>query len=542
MKKKLRVLLCLLALVCLLCVSVNAEQAPILPEQTGTIQTSDPEAPQSGLRTSALHADDTLAEVKKTLKQGLLAVQDSIDVSQFEISTDEIGEVKNVYGQLIQENPELFFVGFDSDYREINGLITEIVPYYELDRQLYTTGLPEAQRSEIKQRQAALEQVVGEIVAQVDASWIELQKALFLHDYLATHAQYDTTYTGYDAYTILVKGTGVCEAYTRAYRLLLNRVGIASGIVRSQNLDHVWNLVRIAGSWYHIDVTWDDPLQDRIGRVSHKHFCTSDAKRVELVKDEKKEDKDWTFELDWEYSLTVTTSASFDSSYWASVDSAFVPLDGTWYYLSYFYNENSGIRSELMQTQDPAQPGTRNKLLNAVWYDWTDSRSYWIGVYSGLSSYNGGLVYNTTNTVYRYDPKAKTEQPVYELTAEEKRAGYLYGTAVDGNSLRYMVLQTPDIKVPAKVYTQKLDLYETVQEGGYAYYLQAGKLRLKPSGPQTGIVIAAWYDADGRMLGTKRLKGQELTVSVSGAETVKIFTAAETTYQPLCKATELSAE
>lgn len=44
MKKKLRVLLCLL------CVSVNAEQAPILPEQTGTIQTSDPEAPQSGLR------------------------------------------------------------------------------------------------------------------------------------------------------------------------------------------------------------------------------------------------------------------------------------------------------------------------------------------------------------------------------------------------------------------------------------------------------------------------------------------------------------
>ena len=539
MKKKLRVLLCLLALVCLLCVSVNAEEAPILPEQTGTIQTSDPEAPQSGLRTSALRADDTLAEVKKTLKQGLLAVQDSIDVSQYEIFPEEF---KTIYKQVVDENPELFYVngGYDCD---VPITVSNVYPYYELDRTTYA-GLPEAQRSEIKQRQAALEQVVGEIVAQVDASWTELQKALFLHDYLATHAQYDTTYTGYDAYTILVKGTGVCEAYTRAYRLLLNRVGIASGIVRSQNLDHVWNLVRIAGSWYHIDVTWDDPLQDRIGQVSHKHFCTSDAKRVELVKDEKKDQANWTFKLDWEYSLTVTTSASFDSSYWASVDSAFVPLDGTWYYLSYFYNENSGIRSELMQTQDPAQAGTRNKLLNAVWYDWTDSRSYWIGVFSGLSSYNGGLIYNTTDTVYRYDPKAKTEQQqqVYKLTAEEKQAGYLYGTAVDGNSLRYMVLQTPNIEVPAKVYTQKLDLYETVREGGYAYYLQAGKLRLKPSGPQTGIVIAAWYDADGRMLGTKRLDGQELTVSVSGAETVKIFTAAETTYQPLCKATELSAE
>lgn len=59
MKKKLRVLLCLL------CVSVNAEQAPILPEQTGTIQTSDPEAPQSGLRTSARSADVRLPKLKR---------------------------------------------------------------------------------------------------------------------------------------------------------------------------------------------------------------------------------------------------------------------------------------------------------------------------------------------------------------------------------------------------------------------------------------------------------------------------------------------
>lgn len=537
MKKKLRVLLCLLALVCLLCVSVNAEQAPILPEQTGTIQTSDPEAPQSGLRTSARSADDTLAEVKKTLKQGLLAVQDSIDVSQYEIFPEEF---ETIYKQVVDENPELFYVKGGYGY-DAYTTVSNVYPHYELDR-MSDAGLTEAQRSEIKQRQAALEQVVGEIVAQVDASWTELQKALFLHDYLATHAQYDTTYTGYDAYTILVKGTGICEAYTRAYRLLLNRVGIASGIVRSQNLDHVWNLVRIAGSWYHIDVTWDDPLQDRIGQVSHKHFCTSDAKRVELVKDEKKDQANWTFELDWEYSLTVTTSASFDSSYWASVDSAFVQLDGTWYYLSYSYNENSGIQSELMQTQDPAQPGTRNKLLNAVWYNWTDSRYYWIGVFSGLSSYNGGLVYNTTDTVYRYDPKAKTEQQVYKLTAEEKRAGYLYGTAVDGNSLRYMVLQTPNIKVPAKVYTQKLDLYETVQEGGYAYYLKDGTLHLKRSGTQKGSVLAAWYDVNGKMLGMRLLNQQELTIPVPGAETVKIFTAAETTYQPLCKATELSAE
>lgn len=130
MKKKLRVLLCLLALVCLLCVSVNAEQAPILPEQTGTIQTSDPEAPQSGLRTSALRADDTLAEVKRTLKQGLLAVQDSIDVSQYEIFPEEF---ETIYKQVVDESPELFYVngGYGCD---AYTTVSNVYPYYEPDR------------------------------------------------------------------------------------------------------------------------------------------------------------------------------------------------------------------------------------------------------------------------------------------------------------------------------------------------------------------------------------------------------------------------
>ncbi len=124
MKKKLRVLLCLLALVCLLCVNVNAEQAPILPEQTGTIQTSDPEAPQSGKRRRAL------AEVKKTLKQGLLAVQDSIDVSQYEILLEDFGAI---YKQVVDENPELFYVkgGYGCD---AYTTVSNVSPYYELDR------------------------------------------------------------------------------------------------------------------------------------------------------------------------------------------------------------------------------------------------------------------------------------------------------------------------------------------------------------------------------------------------------------------------
>ena len=82
MKRKWSVLLCLLTLVCLLCVSANAEEAPVIVEQpcTGIIQNGDfPEAPQPGLQmyTSAQSADDALADVKAALKQGLLEMKAS---------------------------------------------------------------------------------------------------------------------------------------------------------------------------------------------------------------------------------------------------------------------------------------------------------------------------------------------------------------------------------------------------------------------------------------------------------------------------------
>ena len=35
-------------------------------------------------------------------------------------------------------------------------------------------------------------------------------------------------------------------------------------------------MVKIDGQWYHVDVTWDDPVPDKPGRVSHENFLRSD--------------------------------------------------------------------------------------------------------------------------------------------------------------------------------------------------------------------------------------------------------------------------
>lgn len=523
MKRKWSVLLCLLTLVCLLCVSANAEEAPVIVEQpcTGIIQNGDfPEAPQPGLQmyTSAQSADDALADVKAALKQGLLEMKASIDISQYRIPVETLWEI---YPQVVNENPELFFVQGGCVYQMMGGIVSNVLPDYLWGEEV-VNELTGEQKSQIRQKQTALEQVVNGILAQVDPDWSDLETALFLHDYLATHAQYDETLQIRDAYTILVEGTGVCQAYTLAYRLLLNRVNITSGTVTSTSLNHIWNILLIDGNWYHVDVTWDDPTEDRIGQSQHVYFCLSEDKL-------KATNNGAHTAPDFKYSLNVKTDdKTFDNYYWANVDSAFVPLNGKWYYLLY--------QSGLMQTEDPKQAGSLKKPINKVWHVWMNGSSYWPGLYSGLSRYNDALIYNTPDAVYSYDPKnAKEAQAVHTLTTAERSEGYIYGTVVDGNVLRYAVQQNPDHS--RSTYTHKLDPYTAVTAGGYAYYLEGETLYLKRDGTQSGSVIAAWYATDGQLLGMWFLNEEKLTANVSGAKTVKIFAAANTDYHPLCEAT-----
>ncbi len=98
------------------------------------------------------------------------------------------------------------------------------------------------------------------------------------HDYIINNTKYDSNNTtglsdinSSTAYGVLFDGVGICSGYADTISLFLDKMNVKNYRISSNT--HVWNLVYLEGSWWHLDLTWDDPLttngQDMI---SDKYF------------------------------------------------------------------------------------------------------------------------------------------------------------------------------------------------------------------------------------------------------------------------------
>lgn len=109
--------------------------------------------------------------------------------------------------------------------------------------------------------EGAVEGYVDEIISQtIVAGMSDYEKAKALHDWIIDNASYDYTLSNFDASSILSGGSGVCDAYTRAYCILLSKVGIENRreVCAIDGTAHAITAVRLNGNWYLVDCTNDD--------------------------------------------------------------------------------------------------------------------------------------------------------------------------------------------------------------------------------------------------------------------------------------------
>ena len=114
-----------------------------------------------------------------------------------------------------------------------------------------------------------LEQRAQEIVDEQRGA-TQWDTALNLYEWLTGNCNYDYEYHRYSA-DIIFSGSGVCDAFSRAYKLLLETAGIPAE--RTFGPNHAWNTLQLDGKWYQADPTWD-------GKDTHQFFCLSAAAMI----------------------------------------------------------------------------------------------------------------------------------------------------------------------------------------------------------------------------------------------------------------------
>lgn len=196
----------------------------------------------------------------------------------------------------------------DARYKEDGRGYLPFLPPNEVDMTLYDTAAILAawtagDKSTLEEIDRRILERAEEVLAEcVTEGMTDFEKELALHDWIVDNGHYDQTAHdpatpdglphSKDPYGILVEGYGICLGYATTFQLLMDLAGVecitvtgASGWSRE---DHAWNLVKLEGEWYGVDVTWDDQTladpgaysEEELSRRHHVYFnITSDELR-----------------------------------------------------------------------------------------------------------------------------------------------------------------------------------------------------------------------------------------------------------------------
>ena len=189
--------------------------------------------------------------VYHALYQGFLNIDEEIQIPRLE------GEaLYNVFFKLRLEHPEIFWAtGYKYKYyNDSPNLI--FVPEYLFEK------------AKIKEHQKAMTARV-EKIAREAKTFSQWDKEKYIHDFLCESIHYDKLKKPYSHEIIgpLGHGVGVCEGIAKSVKVLCDALGIWCMIAVCGNnpekgikYRHTWNIVKIDGQYYHLDVTFDNTL------------------------------------------------------------------------------------------------------------------------------------------------------------------------------------------------------------------------------------------------------------------------------------------
>jgi hypothetical protein len=365
---------------------------------------------------------ETSSEVKKIhqvenmIKETLLEGKQTVNLSSLKLNSS----YKNIIKKLKYYSPYLYQFNFTVN-EAYSGYIdsVNIKGPNNIDK--------------IKNTFHQVDQELNNILSLISDDMDDERKALVVHDYLVLNTEFDTSIdnnkysttddTDVDSYCaggLLLNNKAVCYGYANMFQYIMNLLEIECYTTTSTTMCHAWNIIKINNHYYHIDVTWDDPISDQLGKVSHKYFLLSDVK-MQLLS-----------HTGWDLTDKVCDDTNYDNYYWNNISSQIITVGNKKYYIN--YNNRKIIERENDTEKEIIDLGEWNN-------DETDS-------YSGLFLYNNELYYNTKDKIMNYSLTTNKQSEIYHLDTSNEN---IYGIRLKETKIEYVLKENANSE--NKLYT-----------------------------------------------------------------------------------------
>lgn len=352
------------------------------------------------------------ADADKELEQKIIDscyYGQKIDVSEYDLTLEELDEVYyrlHDAGELAWYAERKYFnYEIDEDTQKVLTFEPKLLPASRYDRALY---------------QQRLEEIFQQCVIEGMEPW---QIALSVHDYLAVHTAYDESLNVVTGYELLTSGKTVCAGYTEVYRELMRMAGIPCISVVSEPMNHTWNLVCLDGEWYHVDVTWDDPVPDKYGYVSHEFF---------LLTDEQISSGD-NPHYDWGGDVTCTDTTYTDAFFRGVYSPICFEDSATCYLVREEMYQNRVYRRDTATGEETFVYGEKDEYIDI-------GKGGYYYLHHGLSLWNGRLWVNKLDRVLSMKPDGSDIRTEFTYNARQNKR-FISGCCVYNDTIFYSTLE-----------------------------------------------------------------------------------------------------
>lgn len=126
-----------------------------------------------------------------------------------------------------------------------------------------------------------LKTAADSVIAEAKKLPNDYQRLKYVHDWISENTVYNDNgkHSSKRADGPILYGEAICSGYSKALMYFAQELGIPCICIEGYtNEEHLWNMVKLDGSWYHVDMTYDDPkTPSGANALRYDYFLVSDS-------------------------------------------------------------------------------------------------------------------------------------------------------------------------------------------------------------------------------------------------------------------------